>query len=304
MAWQTIQYREVDDLFGRISELTANRLWSCRGQAKNWGDQLHPKLDRIFRNGDHYLSRLHSERQAMSLFIHHAPSLLSPVELGLLNNMLSRWAVMQHHGAPTRLLDWSFSPWVALYFACCDHKNEDGDVWLFDRTAFHLMTHSAHHDALHLLGDMNIVKGLSNQHRLLFVHPPYKWIALIDGHSPNTFGVRSASPRYIAQQSCFTICGELGIDHAQAIDAILADQNGPDNPTKFRVSIRKESKPAVMKRLAIMNITAASLFPGVDGVGRYVQDVLEFGSETGLQVHAMVGGAEGEDARGFVPPPY
>jgi hypothetical protein len=64
-------------------------------------------------------------------YLRHVPSL---------NDLSSWYALMQHHCVPTRLLDWTESPYVAMYFAVEDkaterrrrEKESHSAVWAID----------------------------------------------------------------------------------------------------------------------------------------------------------------------------
>jgi len=95
-----------------------------RGQTKlvSAGYQLKPSVGRH----DHphlkdFHKREHLEREVLEVFSNH---LISYVQ-HLPRNQWEALAIAQHHGVPTRFMDWTTNPLVALYFAVRETKSDE-----------------------------------------------------------------------------------------------------------------------------------------------------------------------------------
>lgn len=66
----------------------------------------------------------------------HSMSLWGDGETWLPDDMLEAAGLAQHYGVPTRLLDWTYDPLVAAFFASSSATNDSGDlcVWMFCQT--------------------------------------------------------------------------------------------------------------------------------------------------------------------------
>ena len=174
--------------------------------------------------------------------------------------------LMQHYGLPTRILDWTESYLVALFFCIQDYQNnEDGIIWILDPITLNKATIEEH-----------FVPSFSHPIlRKYFINEPilkddnsiidnYEISRQIDAEYPICVMPTRNSPRSVAQKGTFTIHGK----NAKALDKIVHEtrSNGSSKVKLNHIVIDGKSKFSMLKELTKMGITNSVVFPEITGV--------------------------------------
>ena len=162
---------------------------------------------------------------------------LHPLEIGECNFL------MQHHGLPTRLLDWSTSPLVAAYFAVCDDKKDNVDACIWQLDPSRLNRFHGYNESPVECNKEDYTK-ISN--KTLAIHAPY------------------TNLRMRSQCSEFTLHA-----HYDTIDNSV-------NASVFlkKITISKKIKRELRNKLSSLGINRGALFPDLDNIARTVADDL------------------------------
>jgi hypothetical protein len=238
-----------------------------RGQTNSYGDVMKPKLDRCLDLPD-LEERLRVERAACQRFREHAPVHLSAVERRYLESRWLELVVMQHYGAPTRLLDWTKSPWVATFFAVSGGWEADGYIYGFRRDLFETQVddkfqaevapfvRGPHRTDMELDPNWDLAKSNDALFQPKTVRDLSEWVA--------TYYCREGNfPRLTAQQGFFTFASRPNVDHWSKITDLDTDS--------FVVPINQRAKLDILRKLNGVGLNGATLFPGPDGIGRSLE---------------------------------
>ena len=145
----------------------------------------------------------------------------------------------QHYGLPTRLLDWTSNPSVALYFATESYEQEDGVIYYVPHVVMDDYEMLDPRTADFIISAPEAAKVFAiqpEQGNVVFVRPSYK------------------DERYLNQRSVFSC---------------PANPAAPLNIARLdKVIFRGAWKEEIRRRLRAMGISSSFVYPGLAGVAK------------------------------------
>jgi hypothetical protein len=177
---------------------------------------------------------------------------------------------MQHYGVPTRLLDWTENPMIALFFALTSTKKDpttgkhiqDAAVWALSPRLWNVKVFA------HVSYDRG---PLSVSDRLLKAYAPLSDDAEEPPALPAAiFGIHN-SPRIVAQRGVFTIFGS----NITPMESLFITEMFDDNAL-VKYVIPSGAIGLLLQKLLATGYTESMIFPGLDGLAMETKRLFGF----------------------------
>lgn len=273
----------MDQTENGIREIRINKWPELVGEL--FGDSHKPSLDSLHRYRSPYAFRglVNLKYKLVTSLVrlgHEDPEDIKFIERRLLESFkkyahgqfdhnLSIWhwiSLGQHHGLPTRLLDWTYSPFVALHFATHDlsKMDDDGVVWCVD--VFKIRQFLPNELLEMIQSERVSVFSIENLAKL------FKEFSQFDNPDASQdfmvfFEPPSLDNRIINQCALFSFLSRPELD----LDDWLARVSVNNEKLCKKIIIDKSLKWEVRDKLDQANITERVLFPGLDGLSAWLR---------------------------------
>lgn len=235
------------------SELTSRPDLTSWNDFRQWAVSQRPRtfIFRGQRNAHKLVSSFHRTwrkdlrswigEDVSRLFGAVAERLNYPLQMGNLQHNSAIWSILQHHGYPTPMLDWSYSPFVAAYFAFAEAEDNCAPrIYIFDQSRWSERYGRAEF----------IVDAAPNQ------------LVVVES-------MAVANPRHTPQQAISTVT------NVADVEALIRQRELEDGVTYLTAcDLPLDNRPQIMRELELMGITYGSLFPGLDGICRDMRERL------------------------------
>ena len=183
-------------------------------------------------------------------------------------------ALMQHYGAPTRLLDWTYSFWTAVLFAVEKAKFDDNDnknfcaVWALQidwwrgRAEESIPVLKAMlKEGSNLEGEINFILNRQAKPDV----PPGIW----------PLNAYRLNERVVAQRALFVVPLDVTKSFMDNLHLCSKGQKKISRRLiKFVIPCSKDIISGCIKYLYDRNLTSATLFPGIDGYARSLSNLV------------------------------
>jgi len=245
--YSTVRLKDWKEFKNFIRQLSEN--WAFRGQANaQW--VLNNSIERTefihFHKG--------IEADFLAEFQRGARNYLSNDQIP--EHLIEWLAMMQHHGAPTRLLDLTKSPYIAAFFAfeqSIIQEDYHVGIWgvnieYLKKKALEILSQEfeeALHESMNLINEKLFEKIFyENNRNLVFPVEPFRM-----------------NRRYSLQQSVFISTGISEIPLMDQLQFLKEDLS----KSVIKIELPTDYKNEVLRDLQKMNLNRASLFPDLDG---------------------------------------
>lgn len=217
----------------------------------------------------------------------------NPTEFEEKECLFDQLALMQHYSIPTRLLDWTKNPLIALYFATDNYDKIDGEIIIYTPKKTYYSG---------MYAEKVLSKLVHASNRKLFSLESFKNLYIdsckVSDFIPNEQSLESLISRVIlvkpritnkrlrAQQGCFTLHGNVikVQDGKKYINILESSIDTLEEDILCRVRINHIAKLKIREELDILGINAGTLFPDLENYAKFLKEKLKITTDVLAEV--------------------